>query len=120
MVLARKPVESEGLLDRFFDPSNKLWVAGAPFGDPGGEVAAGLLDGSPVVKPAQFLQAVVIGLTRQVVECVAEEVHITPLEGCFGQDLADGHAKAGVIVGDDELDAVEAPPTQAEEEVLPG
>jgi hypothetical protein len=47
-------------------------------------------------------------------------VRIAPLEGRFGQDLADRHAKAGVIVGDDELDAVEAPPTQAEEEVLPG
>ena len=55
-----------------------------------------------------------------MVEGVAEEVHIAPLEGRFGQDLADRHAKAGVIVGDDELDAVEAPPTQAEEEVLPG
>ena len=55
-----------------------------------------------------------------MVEGVAEEVHIALLEGRFGQDLADRHAKAGVIVGDDELDAVEAPPTQAEEEVLPG
>jgi hypothetical protein len=72
------------------------------------------------IMPAQFVQAVVIGLARQVVEGVTEEVHIAPLEDRFGQDLADRHAKAGVIVGDDELDAVEAPPTQAEEEVLPG
>ena len=68
--------------------------------------------------PSQFLQAVVIGLARQVVEGVAEEVHKAPPEGRFGEDLADRHAKAGVIVGDDELDAVEAPPTQAEKEVL--
>jgi hypothetical protein len=54
--------------------------------------------------PAQFLQAVVIGLARQVVEGVAEEVHIAPLEDRFGQDLADRHAKAGVIVGDHELE----------------
>jgi hypothetical protein len=47
-------------------------------------------------------------------------VRIAPLEGRFWQDLADRHAKVGAIVGDDELDAVEAPPTQAEEEVLPG
>jgi hypothetical protein len=72
------------------------------------------------VMPAQFLQAVVIGPGRQVVEGVAEEVHIAPLEDRFGLDLADRHAKAGVIVGGDELDAVEAPPTQAEQEVLPG
>src|SRR3984957_5083475 len=70
--------------------------------------------------PAQFLQAVIIGLARQGVEGVAEEMHIAPLEDRFGQDLADGHAKAGVIVGDVELDAVEAPPTQAEEEDVPG
>jgi hypothetical protein len=55
-----------------------------------------------------------------VVEGVAEEVPIAPLEGRFGQNLADHHAKAGVIVGDDEVDAFEAPPTPAEEEVLPG
>jgi hypothetical protein len=37
------------------------------------------------VMPAQFLQAVAISLARQVVEGVAEEVHIAPLEGRFGQ-----------------------------------
>jgi hypothetical protein len=35
------------------------------------------------VLPAQFLQAVIIGLGRQVVEGVAEEVHIAPLNGRF-------------------------------------
>jgi hypothetical protein len=61
--------------------------------------------------PAQPLQAVVIELARQVVEGVAEQVYIAPLEGSFVQDLADRHAKAYVIVGDDELDAVDAPPS---------
>jgi hypothetical protein len=35
------------------------------------------------VLSAQFLQAIIIGLRRQVVEGVAEEVHIAPLEGRF-------------------------------------
>ena len=73
MVLARQAVEGEGFLDRFLDPIDKLPVAVAPFGDPGGEVAAGLLDVSPVVEPAQLLQAVVVGLAREMVEGVAEQ-----------------------------------------------
>jgi hypothetical protein len=52
-----------------------------------------------------------------VIEGVAAEVHKAPLKDRFRQDLAHRHAKAGVIIGDDELDAVEAQPTQAEEEV---
>jgi hypothetical protein len=60
--------------------------------------------------PAQPLQAVV-ELARQVVEGVAEQVYIAPLEGSFVQDLADRRAKAYVIVGADELDAVDAPPS---------
>src|SRR6516165_9907562 len=120
MVLAGKPIERERLFNGFLDPSDELRIAGSPFGDPGGEVLAGLLDRPAVVKPAQLLQAVVVGLAGQVIEGVAEEVDVAALESGFGKDLADGRAKAGVIVGDDELDAVEAAPTQAEKEVLPG
>ena len=47
-------------------------------------------------------------------------VDFRALEGDFGQDFADGGAKAGVIVGDDELDAIEAALAQAEKKVLPG
>ena len=45
---------------------------------------------------------------------------VAALEGGFGKHLPDGCAKACVIVGDDELDAVEAAPAQSEQEVLPG
>ena len=48
------------------------------------------------------------------------QVHVAALEGGFDKDLADGRAKACVIVSDDELDAVEAAPAQAEQEVFPG
>jgi len=44
MVLARQPVEGEGVLDRFLDPIDELLIAGAPFGDPGGKIAASLLE----------------------------------------------------------------------------
>ena len=69
---------------------------------------AGLFDRAAVVKPAQLLQAVVVGLARQVIEGVAQEVDVAALEGGLGQDLADGRAQACMIVGDDQLDAVEA------------
>ena len=81
MVLERQAIEGQRLFDILLDPGDELWVAGAPFGDPGGEVAAGLVDRAPVVEPAQLLQAVVIGLAWQVVEGVAEEVDVTTLEG---------------------------------------
>ena len=119
MVLARQPVEGERLLDGLLDPSDELGIAGAPFGDPCGEVLAGLFDRAAVVEPAQFLQAVVVGLAGQMIEGVAQEVDVAALEGGFGQDLADGRAKACMIVGDDELDAIEAALAQAEKEVLP-
>ena len=80
---------------------------------------AGLFDRAAVVKPAQLLQAVVVGLARQVIEGVAQEVDVAALERGVGQDLADGRAQACMIVGDDQLDAVEAAFAQADEEVLP-
>ena len=72
MMLARQPVEGERLLDRFLDPCDEPRITRAAFGDPGGEVVAGLFDRAAVVKPAQLLQAVVVGLARQVIEGVAQ------------------------------------------------
>jgi hypothetical protein len=109
------------------DSFNRSWIAGREFFDKNERLLDYVPDPSdeprkahalffaiqpasserPHGMPAQFLQAVVIGLGRKVVEGVAEEVHIAQLEDRFGEDLADRHAKAGVIVGDAELDAVE-------------
>ena len=80
MVLARQAIEDEGVLDRFFDPIDELLITLAPFGDPSREIAAGLLDISPVVEPAQLLQAVVVGLAREMVEGVSEEVYVGAVE----------------------------------------
>jgi len=108
MVLARQTVEGEGLLDGLLGPGDEAWVARAPFGDPGGEIAAGFLGRAAIVEPAQLLQAVVVGLAGQVVEGVPEEVDVAALEGGLGQDLADGGPEAGMVIGDDELDAGKA------------
>jgi hypothetical protein len=80
MMLARKPIEGERLFDGFLDPSDELRITDYPFGDPCGEVLAGLLDRAPVIEPAQLLQAVVIGLAWQVVEGVAKEVDVGVVE----------------------------------------
>ena len=120
MMLARQAVEGEGFFDCFLDPVDELLIPVFPFGDPCGQVSAGLLDVSPVIEPAQLLQAVVVGLARKMVQGVSEEVHVASLHGRLREDLADGRAKAGVIVGDDELDAAEAAAAQGEQEVLPG
>ena len=90
MVLARQAVEGERLLDGLFDPADEFGVAASPFGDPCSEVLASLLDRAAVVEPAQFLQAIVVGLARQMVQGVTEEVDVTALESGFGKDLADG------------------------------
>lgn len=108
-----------GLLNGLLDPGGEAGVARLPLQEPGREIGTGLGEVAPVVEPAQFLQAVVAGLARQVVEGVAEEVNVAALVGGLGQDLADRGAKAGVVVGDDELDAREAAGDQAAEKVAP-
>ena len=64
MMLAREPVEGERLLNLFLDPPDEFRIAGSPFGDPCGEVLARPLGRTTVVEPAQFLQAIVVGLAR--------------------------------------------------------
>ena len=70
MVLAGQAVEGEGLLDIVFNPADELFVAAAPFGDPSREIAAGFLDRASIVESAQLLQAVAVGLARQMVESI--------------------------------------------------
>ncbi len=74
----------------------------------------------PVVQPAQLLETVVIGLTGQVIQRIAEEVDIAPLPGGIGQHLGEGFFEPRVIVGDDELNAAKTPVLQANKEVFPG
>src|SRR3546814_3969665 len=82
------PVEGEGLLDRLLGPVGEPGIFGAPSGEPLGEIGAGLGEVAPVVEPAQFLQAVVVGLPWQVIERVPQEVHVAALVCGAGQHLA--------------------------------
>ena len=68
MVLAQQAVERERLLDRLLGPGDQARGAPLPLGNPGRQIAPGLLDRAPVVESAQLLQAVVIGLAGQVIE----------------------------------------------------
>src|SRR3546814_11227273 len=82
-------------------------------------MGAGLVEFAPVVEPAPFMQAVVVGLPWQVIERVPQEVHVAALVCGAGQHLADRRAQAGRIVGDDELGAMQAPVPQAQQALLP-
>src|ERR1700712_5508538 len=120
MMLPREPVEGERVLDDFLDPTRQLLIARRPFLQPRSEISFGLRDLATVIDPAQFLQAVVVGLARQMIERVAQKMHVTALEPGFRQDLADSRPQASVIVGNDIFDTMETALLQADEEVLPG
>ncbi len=74
----------------------------------------------PVVQPAQLLEAVVVGLTGEIIQRITEEVDVAPLPGGIGQHLGEGFFEPRVIVGDDELNAAKTPVLQANKEVFPG
>src|SRR3546814_12043031 len=116
---AWQPVEGEGLLDRLLGPVGEPGIFGAPSGEPLGEIGAGLGEVAPVVEPAQFLQAVVVGLPWQVIARVPQEVHVAALVCGAGQHLAARRAQAGMLAGADELAAMPAPATQPPPGILP-
>jgi hypothetical protein len=66
-MLARLAVEGPGLLDALLDPSAELRVFGGPALQPRPEMEAGLGGVAAVVEPAQFGQAVVVGLAWEVI-----------------------------------------------------
>jgi hypothetical protein len=64
---------------------------------------------APVIHPSQLEQAIVIDLAGNIVERVAQEVHIAALPEHAGEDFGDRLIQARMIVGDDELDARAVP-----------
>ncbi len=70
-------------------------------------------------QPAQLLQAVVVDPARHVVERVPEEMHVAALIGRFGESLAQCRPETGVIIGDDEFDAVQTTRLEPEQEIPP-
>jgi hypothetical protein len=119
MVLARQAIEDQRLVDVLFDPAGELWIFARPFGEPGGEIAARLGEIASIVEPAQFLLAFIVDAARYVVERVSQEMHVTALVGCLCQNLAQYRSKPGVIVGHDDLDAVQTARLEPEQEIAP-
>ena len=70
-----------------FDPIGELGIARRPAHEPRLQILLGLFEIAPVVEPAQLLTTIVVGLAGQIVEGIAEEVHVTPLPHGLGQEL---------------------------------
>ena len=88
MVLARQAIKGQRLIDVFFDPAGEFGIFARPFGEPGGEIAARLGEIAPIIKPAQFLQAVIVDAARHIVERIPEEMYVAALIGRLRQNLA--------------------------------
>ena len=67
VVLRRQLVGGQRLLDVLLDPVAERRVLRLPFRQPAREILPRLGELAAVVEPAQLLQAVVVGLARQVV-----------------------------------------------------
>ena len=108
VVLAGQAVEVERLPDVGFDPVGELRIALLPAREPRLEVLLGFFEVAPVVEPPQLLAAIVVGLAGQIVQRIAEKVHVAALPHRLGQELAHGPLDPGVIVGHHELHALQA------------
>ena len=95
VVLAGQAVEVQRLPDLRLDPVGELRVAALPPLEPRLEVLLGFFEIAPVIEPAELLAAIVVGLPRQVVEGVAEEMHVAALPHRLGQQLPDGALQSG-------------------------
>jgi hypothetical protein len=94
-------------------------VDALPAHEPGGEVLLGFGQIAAVIEPPQFLQAVVVGLSRHMVESIAQEVHIAALPGGLREDLHETAPQSLVIVGHHELHAVQTAVPKGNKEVPP-
>ena len=80
MMLARQPVEGQGLFNVLLDPAGQLRVLALPLDQPGGEIPPCLAEIASVVQPAQLLQAVIVDFARHIVERIPQEVHVGAVE----------------------------------------
>src|SRR5438270_6117685 len=103
MLSSTQPVSFEYLPDHLASQAARSRRASGRSRRSPGSGFAGPRTGS---QPAQLLQAVVADLARHVVERVGQEIHVAALIGGFRQSLAQRRPEAGVIIGEDELDAV--------------
>ena len=54
------------------------------------QALAQILRVAPIINPAQFLQAIIIGFARQVVECITQKMNVTTLPYSFRQHFLNG------------------------------
>ncbi len=117
MVSSAQPVRRGYLPDHLASQAARSALASARSRRSPGSGFAGPRTGS---EPLEFLRAVVGVLARQVVERTPEEVDVTALPCGFRDHLADRRDEPGVIVGDDQYDALETARLQADEKFPPG
>src|SRR5690606_38137061 len=115
----QQAVERQRLFDGLLNPQAQALVLASPLREPRGKVAAGLLQVTTVVEPAQLGQAIVVGLAWQVVERIAQKVHVTALPVGLKQHLEDRLPEAVVMVAHDELHAVQPAIAKVGEKRLP-
>src|SRR4029453_11452470 len=96
VMLGRQAIEGQRAADVLLDPIGELRILALPAGEPRREIMLSLRQVATCVEPAQLLQAVVIGLARQIIERVTQEVNIAALPCRLRQDLSDCLAKAAV------------------------
>ena len=89
-----------------------------PAYQPSREISSRLLRIAPIVQPAQFNQAF-IGDSRQVVQCIAQKMHIAALPIRLWEHFGNRALEAGMIVADGEDNAAQTAPLQAEKEFFP-
>ena len=93
-------VKSKSFLDLLFDPNGELGILGLPVLDPGSQVLSGLDAIAPIVEPAQFGQAIVVGFARKMIQSVAKEVDVTALPAGLRPHFGHGALQAWMIVAD--------------------
>ena len=89
-------------------PTTKLGIALFPFSQPGSKVLLGFLEISPIIKPSQLGEAVIVSLSWEMVESIAQEVNVAALPGGFWEHFLNGLDQAAVVIGNRELDTAQA------------
>lgn len=78
-----------------------------------------LLHVTPVIDPAQFLQAIIIGFAGQIVERIPQEVNVTTLPNRFRQHFLNSPAQASMIIADHKLHTIQRALLEAGQQFLP-
>jgi hypothetical protein len=114
-----QPMVSQRLLDVVLDPSDELGVAGLPLLNPRLDVGLRHFEPAAIVKPSQFLQAIVVALSREMIDGIPQEVHVAALPGSTRQAFRNRLFQPFVVIRDHKLDAVETALLEPHQELAP-